>query len=323
KISRSNPRHCSKRKSHSENRTTLKRSTYPKCIHILTLTGSCGITEVVLIVGYLGDKIVDYVQSSYDLKVHFVNQAERKGLGHAIYLAKELFHNNEPVLIVLGDTVFEADLKAALTGGYSCIGVKAVDNPQKFGIVELQDGFITRLVEKPSEPPTNLAVVGVYYINESGVLFTALQEIIDHDIRSKGEFQLTDALQLMVERGFRLSVFDIDQWYDCGQPDTLLSTNRCLLGKNGPPPEIPGSILIPPVYIPESAKVSNCIIGPFVSVAEQAEISNSIVKDCIINEGAKVENMLLSNSLIGEHAVVEGNFTQLNIGDSSAIKFTY
>lgn len=290
--------------------------------HILDILIPVGITEVVLVVGYLGEKIVEYVQANYDLKVHFVHQAERKGLGHAIYLTKDIFPENEPVLIVLGDTVFEADLATALESGQSCIGVKAVDNPEKFGIVELQDGLITRLVEKPTDPPTNLAVVGVYYINESAPLFAVLQEIMDRGIRSKGEYQLTDALQLMVERGFKLSVFDVQEWYDCGQPETLLATNRCLLGKNGPPPEIPGSILIPPVYIPESAKIFNSIIGPFVSVADGAEISNSIVRDSIINEGAKVENILLSNSLIGEHAAVEGNFTQLNIGDSSAIKFT-
>ncbi|MGI6038453.1 MAG: sugar nucleotidyltransferase [Limnochordia bacterium] len=288
--------------------------------HILDALKPVGITEVVLVVGYLGDQIVTYVQDRYPFQVKFVEQEERKGLGHAIHLAAQAVgESEEPLLIVLGDTVFDANLIDVIAKGTTAIGVKEVDNPQNFGIVEMENGRVRRLVEKPAQPTSNLAVVGVYYIQNPQLLFSCLEEIIRRDIRVKGEYQLTDALQLMVDKGEPMTTFPVEDWFDCGAPASLLATNKILLEKLGETREIQGSIIIPPVWIDPQAQVENSIIGPYVSIAAATNISNSIISNSIINKGGHVENMLLDESLIGEKAEVKGTFTKLNIGDSSNI----
>ncbi|MGI6035331.1 MAG: sugar phosphate nucleotidyltransferase [Limnochordia bacterium] len=288
--------------------------------HILDSLEPIGVTEVVLVVGYLGDQIIDYVRENYSFQVHFVEQEERKGLGHAIYLAvRSIGPTNEPFLIVLGDTLFSGDLEAVIQAQVTAIGVKEVSNPQNFGVVEIKNGHITRLVEKPVNPPSNLAVIGVYYIQHPPLLMECLEKIIREDIRSKGEYQLTDALQLMLEEGEVMKAFPVFDWFDCGSPATLLSTNKVLLERLGQEVQIPGSIIIPPVWIDPAAQIESSIIGPYVSIAEGAHISSSIIRNTIVNKGARVENILLDASLIGERALVNGIHTVLNIGDSSSI----
>ncbi|HHV55938.1 MAG TPA: NTP transferase domain-containing protein [Firmicutes bacterium] len=290
--------------------------------HILDQLLPLGITEVVLVVGYLGDKIVQYVSSHYDVHVRYVEQEERLGLGHAIYLTREAVRGDEPVLIVLGDTIFRADLRPVLAGTTNALGVKEVPNPQSFGVVELdpnRTNRVRRLVEKPANPPSNLAIVGLYYLQRPALLFEALAEVIRRDQRVKGEYQLTDGLQYMLEAGEEFSTFAVNDWFDCGNPKTLLETNHVLLSENGTPYSSPDSVVIPPVSIAPSARLHHAVVGPYVSVGEEAEIIHAVVKESIINEGARVANVVLSDSVVGEHAVVEGTFTSLNIGDSSEI----
>jgi glucose-1-phosphate thymidylyltransferase len=291
--------------------------------HILDALVPLGIDEVVLIVGHLGEQIVDYVQSSFALRVRYVEQCERRGLGHAVFLAKEAFDTDEPTLIVLGDTIFSADLGSVLAAGKSAIGVHEVEDPTRFGVVELQGSRIRRLVEKPKGPSSNLAIVGVYYLTSSQRLFAALQEIIDRDIKVKGEYQLTDALQLLIERGEEISSFAVPDWLDCGNPETLLGSNRLLLDKqngNGQPQPIPECIIVPPVSIASSARITQSIVGPYVSIAEGVEVHHCIIRNSIVNRDAHVVNVLLSDSIIGERAAVGGTYTQVNVGDSSDVR---
>lgn len=290
--------------------------------HILDTLIPVGVDEVVLVVGHLGSKIVEYVRETYDLRLHVVVQEEPKGLGHAIYVAREAVEVPEPVLIVLGDTVFQADLKAPLAKGTSALGVFRVDDPRRFGVVEVEQGRIVRLVEKPADPPSDLAIVGVYYLRDSGRLFRALEQVVASGVRTRGEIQLTDALQVMVDEGEEIVPFPIEEWLDCGSPESLLETNRRLLEQRAgePLPAAGDAILIPPVYIDPSAKVTQSIIGPYVSVAAGAVVSRSVVRGSIINQEALVENILLSDSIIGERAVVTGNYTRLNVGDSSEMR---
>lgn len=294
--------------------------------HILDSLVPIGVDEVILVVGYLGDQIVNYVRSAYGLKVRFVEQPDRRGLGHAVYLAREEVREDEPILIVLGDTIFSANLPEVLAAGRSAIGVHEVQDPSRFGIVELNDSRIRRLVEKPAVPPSNLAIVGVYYLQSSGRLFAALEEVIERDIKVKGEYQLTDALQILIEQGEDIGVFRVDDWLDCGNPQTLLSTNRLILdrvaatadgaGKNG----VDDCIVIPPVSISSSAKVSHSIVGPYVSIADGAVVEQSIIRNSIVNRDAHVDSALLSDSIIGERAAVGGTYTRVNVGDSSDIR---
>jgi glucose-1-phosphate thymidylyltransferase len=289
--------------------------------HILDELESLGVTEIIFVIGYLGEMITEYVDTNYHFKSYYVRQDELDGLGHAIHLARD-YVQDEPILIILGDTIFKADLQSVLNGDNSAIGVKNVRDPHRFGIVEMKNGYIARVVEKPDEPKTDLAIVGIYYIRNSVLLFKCLEEIIANDIRTKGEFQLTDALQMMIDRDEKMRTFLIDGWYDCGKPETLLETNRYLLERIHHEITVDGSIIIPPVFIADSVSIENSIIGPFVSIADNSFISNSVIKNSIVNKNAIVKNILLVESLIGDKASVNGKFNKLNVGDSSEIDFT-
>ncbi|HXV13029.1 MAG TPA: nucleotidyl transferase, partial [Candidatus Krumholzibacteria bacterium] len=152
-------------------------------------------------------------------------------------------------------------------------------------------------------------------------LFAAVREIIDRNITTNNEYQITDALQLMIGRGVVFAPFAIDEWFDCGKPEAMLETNRKLL-KNGPStPPIEGSIIIPPVSISPGAEIVNSIIGPYVSIAERCVIHSSVVRDSVIAEGASVTDALLESSLVGANAVIRGGFKKLDVGDSSEISF--
>jgi glucose-1-phosphate thymidylyltransferase len=175
------------------------------------------------------------------------------------------------------------------------------------------------MVEKPEHPASNLAITGVYYFLRGGPLFGALRELQQKNLRTRGEFQLTDAMQLLVERGETISTFPIQGWYDCGKTETLLETNRVLLDKLAAAPVIPGSVVHRPVSVAVGAVVENRILGPHVSVAAGAQIRNAMIRDAIVNENASIENVLLEGSVVGESARVRGRFGRLNLGDSSEI----
>ncbi len=281
------------------------------------LVGLSDLSELIFVVGNLDDQIRDYVKMNCDLPAAYVRQDKQKGLGHAISLAKERA-NGEPVLIMLDDGIFEVDCQRLIQSPYTVIGVKEVENPQVFGIVEMEGEFITRLIEKPENPPTNLAIAGMYYIRNSELLFQCLDEIIEKDIRTKDEYQLTDGLQLMLEYGEKMKVESIN-WLDCGKPDMLLETNRYLLERHPQNYQFPDAVLIPPVFIDEDAIIKHAVIGPYASIGKGARIINAIVRDAVINPYADVQNVLISRSLIGESAQVRGHFHRLNVGSSSQI----
>ena len=288
--------------------------------HILDKVIQAGITEATIVIGYLGEMIKEYVLENYAIKVDFVEQEERLGLGHAIYLSRHTI-SRSPILIILGDTIFDVDLAAMMSSSVSRLGVKHVEDARRFGVAETENGYITRLVEKPEHPISGLAVVGLYYIQHPQLLVDSLKEIIKANVRTKGEFQLTDALQMMIERGEKMETFNIDGWYDCGKPETLLSTNQHLLSTYPAPPERPGVVIRPPVFISPQSSVTNSIIGPNSTVAAGAKVDNSIVINSIISEGAELQDALLRDSIVGSNARVQGNFKRINIGDSSELQF--
>lgn len=289
--------------------------------HILDTVIADGVTGATVIVGHMGDKIREFVSSAYpSFPVDYVEQEERLGLGHAIHLARRTL-DGAPVLIILGDTIFDVDLAPVLRGGETALGVKAVEDPRRFGVAETRDGMITRLVEKPEHPASNLAVVGLYYIRNSRLLAECLQELVDRDIRTRNEYQLTDALQMMIERGEKMRTFTVEGWYDCGKPETLLSTNRALLDRKSTSRVIEGVLLRGPVSIAPTAILKNCIVGPYTSVGGGAEISDAVVTNSIIGEEARVERVLLEGSIVGNGSVVRGNVQRVNVGGSSEVSF--
>jgi len=287
--------------------------------HILDALQQHNIDEATIIVGYMGDLVEDYVRRNYSMNVTFIYQEKRLGLGHSIWIAREQITDNEPLLIILGDTIFDVDLSLATNSRFSTLGVKSVDDPRRFGVVELEKGFISRLIEKPENPTTNLALVGLYFINNPKLLVESLQTLIDNNIRTPDEYQLTDALQMMIDKGEKFTTFPVEGWYDCGKPETLLSTNRYLLDGKSTYKTPEGAVIIPPAFVAENAIVERSVIGPYTTVASGATVIDSVVRDSIISDGATVTASTLEQSIIGNNAIVKGKFSRLNVGDSSEI----
>jgi glucose-1-phosphate thymidylyltransferase len=286
-----------------------------------------GISEFIFIVGYLGDKIRDFVESRYShLSTEFVYQDERLGLGHALWVARLAYEKCDDILIVLGDTIFDGDLNDILTSPNSCLGVKKVEDPREFGVVVMgEDGYIKQVIEKPRIPKSNLAIVGIYKITEVPKFISALHYVIEHNIRTRDEFQLTDALMYMLEQGSRFTICPIENWFDCGKKEILLETNAMLLKRMKPQENLPkfdNTIIIQPVSIGQNCNISNSIIGPNVSVGDHSTLNYAIVRNSIIGSFSSIEEAVLHRSIIGSDASIKGLSQSLNIGDNTEIDFS-
>ncbi|MEO8584088.1 MAG: sugar phosphate nucleotidyltransferase [Flavitalea sp.] len=316
--------------------TKLRPHTYTQPKALIPLAGKtilsiivdqlreAGITDFIFIVGYLGDKIKDYVTDKYpQLNTHFVNQNEREGIGHAIQLTRNIVADDE-VFIVLGDTICEYDVSDVLGRPHSALGIKRVDDPRDFGVAEIgEDGFISRVVEKPQIPKSNMALVGIYLIKESGMLFNCLEANRRNMIKSRGEFSITDAIECMITQGAKFQSFKVQNWFDCGKKDTLLESNATLLKKFGgvisKEHHFENTIIIPPVSIAPGCDIKNSIIGPNVTIGEKTNISYSVIRNSIIGSFADLFDIVLSKSLIGSDTEVKGESRSLNIGDNTEI----
>jgi glucose-1-phosphate thymidylyltransferase len=316
--------------------TKLRPHTYTQPKALIPLAGKnilsiiidqlleAGIEEFILVVGYLGDKIQDYVKLNYPhLQFHFVQQNERKGLGHAIFLTKEIVQD-DAVFIVLGDTICEYEVKAFLDQGGSVLGLKKVDDPRLFGVAEINEkGLITHVVEKPQIPKSNMALVGLYKILETNLLYDCLENNLKIGLKSNDEFSLTDALECMIKGGANFTSFKVQNWFDCGRKENILESNATMLKKFGgvisEEHDFENVIIIPPVSIAMGSVIKNSIIGPNVAIGEQTVISYSIVRDSIIGSFSKLYDVVLNASLIGSDTEIKGETRTLNIGDNTEI----
>lgn len=295
--------------------------------HIVERLAAAGINEFVFVIGYLGNKIHDFVREKYpNITSYFVQQADRKGIGHAIWMARDIVKDEE-MLIVLGDTVFEADIEGIMANHHSILGIKKVDDPRGFGVVEFDEaGKITRLVEKPNIPRSNMALVGLYKIKDSERLFDVLEQNIRINYTTHNEIQLTDAIGKMIKEGSQFDAVKVENWYDCGKKESLLEANARLLKKlhaNGAEQaNLTSTIVVPPVSIAATAQVSNSIIGPNVTIGDNATLDYTIVKDSIIGSFSKLRNVVLERSVIGSDATINGSTQSLNIGDNTEIDFS-
>jgi glucose-1-phosphate thymidylyltransferase len=286
-----------------------------------------GIREFVFIVGYLGEKIHDYVQHAYPhLTTHFVYQNERQGTGHAVKLAYEIIQNDE-VMVVLGDTICEYDVREIVHSPHNMLGVKKVDDPRLFGVAELGvDDWVDRVVEKPAIPKSNMALVGLYKIKDSDLLFECLAQLVNGIASYDVDYNLTDALQCMIDKGATFKAFRVKNWFDCGKKETLLESNATLLKKfggntNPVSHSFENTIIIPPVSIGTGCNIKNAIIGPHVAIGSNTTVNYSIIRDSIIGSYTSLYEVVLDNSLIGSDASVKGLSRNLNIGDNTEIDF--
>ncbi len=288
---------------------------------------SAGVRDFVFIIGYLGEKIKEFIEKQYPyVSVTFIEQTQREGTGHAIWTARDYLRDESEILIVLGDTVTDLNLKILFEEASSCFAVKEVDDPREFGVVELNtEGVIERVTEKPRIPKSNLAMVGLYKIKEVNILLDALEENISQNHRFMGEFQLTDALMKMIEKGVKFKTVRVNNWFDCGKKEILLETNKILLDKKiysaADEPAYDNTILIHPISIGEGCIIKDCIIGPYVAIGNNTKISSSIMNNSIIGSFSTLEDVILSRSIIGSDTYVKGIRKSLNIGDNTEIEW--
>ena len=306
--------------THTIPKSLLEIAGQPILKHILDPLKILKPSEVIFVVGYKGDQIRDYVKKNYKFKATFVEQDKLLGLGYAVWLAMPKVGQSD-VLIILGDTIVESDLKKFVRTGDYVLGVMTVDNPQRFGIASVNDGYVGKLQEKPENPEGNLALIGLYYFKESKTLNAELKKLVNSGKRTKGEIQLTDALQAMIKRGTKFAPFEVAGWFDCGTKETTLLTNQHFLKKFTDTKTIYGCNLVPPVYISKSAKVEQSSIGPNVSVGESAIISNSTITNSIVGRNSQIDKANVRDSLIGQNAIVKEYNGVLNIGDNSEVYY--
>lgn len=303
--------------THSVPKPLLSVAGKPILAHVLDPVLPLQPEEVIFVVGYRGEMIEQWVRDKYDFNATFVQQDQLLGLGYAVNMA--MAHvSDEPVLIVLGDTIVQCDLTEFTGHGDYVLGLRQVDDPQRFGIAVLEDGRIIDLEEKPEKPKSNLAVIGLYYIKDSAAFNKALARHVKSGKTVRGEIQLTDALHQMIEQGHDCLPFEVQAWYDCGKKETMIATNHHLLDQLEPPKDIDDSIT-PPVYIHETAKISDSKIGPYVSIGANTVISNSTISHSLVGRDAEIKHSDLTDSLIGNNVQVNKASGRLNIGDHSEL----
>ena len=286
--------------------------------HILDRLKDMEISTLAIVLGDKGETIKDYCKQ-FPFNFKFILQEERLGLGHAIHLGAQGLKG--PTMVLLGDTIIDVDYKQFCSSAANVLAVKEVADPRRFGVVELDGDNVVDLEEKPKQPKSNLIIVGLYYFQNIETVYGAIDFIMKKDIKVKNEFQLTDALKHLLQKGESFKAKEIEDWYDCGTADALIETNRHLLKTTQYYKERKDSIIMLPVYIADSANVVNAIVGPNVSIGDDVTVRNSIVKDAIINRGARVEDVLLAGSIIGEKVFVRSSYKKLSVSDSSVVEF--
>jgi glucose-1-phosphate thymidylyltransferase len=308
--------------------------------HVLDKLAPLDVEELIFIVGHLGGQIEAYVAEHYDFRARYVQQEELKGQAHAISLARQ--HIDGPLLILFVDTIFEADLAGlASLATDGVVYAKPVEHPQRFGIVTVDGaGHITDFVEKPEQPRSNLAVIGLYYVKDGPWLLKAIDELMAAGRQTKGEYYLADALQRMIDQGARLEAWPVAVWEDCGTWPAILQTNRYLLSRLahdvapgtlgegavvvppvriGPGSQVTASVVGPNVYVGDGCVIRHSVVGPSVSLAGGGSVTDALVVDSIVDAGARIEQITLAGSLIGAAAHVGGQASRMNVGDSSEI----
>jgi glucose-1-phosphate thymidylyltransferase len=249
-------------------------------------------------------------------------QDEALGTAHAILCAEQLLDGN--VVVAFADTLFKADFKLDASKD-GIIWVQQVDDPSAFGVIKTEDGIITEFIEKPEQFVSDLAIIGIYYFKNGAFLRSELQYLIDNDIRDKGEFQLTNALENMKNKGTNFVPGQVSEWLDCGNKNATVYTNKRYLefikekDLIASSVTLKNSVIIPPVYLGENVVVENSIVGPHVSVGDNSVIKSSIIQNSIVQTNTEINNANLKNSMLGNFVTLEGKSDDLSVGDYNTI----
>ena len=312
--------------THVTPKPLLKVADKPVMSYILDDLRELGVHEAVVITGHLKEKVERYMAEEYpDFQAVYVEQPEQNGTAGAVLLAEP--HAEEELLIIFVDTLFDADLSIVKTLPEDVAGViwaKEVEDYQRFGVIVTDaDGFMQRIIEKPSEPISKLANIGLYYIRDWKLLFEGIHHVMAAAPGGAGEYYLTDAFQYMVDHGAKIKTVAIEGWYDAGKPDTLLETNNHVLSTTrGKLPANVGSdvVVIEPVHVAEGVTIEDSEIGPNVTLSAGTTVRGSRLRDCIVGEGSTIEGCELHDSLIGSRVTVQGVKGQVDLGDDSVVR---
>ena len=282
------------------------------------------IEQVVYITGHLKERVESFVRTAYDIPSAFIEQKVQDGTAGAVALAKA--YVNQPVLIIFVDTIFDADLSVIkTTDADGIIWTKEVEDYQRFGVVVTDaNGHMTKIVEKPTTPVSKRANIGLYYIRNWQLLFEAIDHVLT-TVPHNGEWYLTDAFQYMIDHGAKIKVVDVAGWYDAGQLETLLDTNRVMLerGRARRPQTLgEGATIVEPVYIEDGVTIEHATVGPNVSLGTGSIVKNSTLRDAVVGDHATLNNTHLHDSFLGDHVHVHGVRGALNVGDHSDIRTT-
>ncbi len=292
-----------------------------------TLASGSGepIDEIAYVVGNFGEDVESrliQIAQQVGAKASLYYQHEALGTAHAVHCASASL--NGPVVVAFADTLFRAQVNID-PASQAIIWASKVDDPSQFGVLMTKEKIITGFVEKPLTPVSDLAIIGIYYFKDGVNLKNELQYLIDNNVVKNGEYQLTDALQNMLDKGLVFEHQEVDEWLDCGNKDATVFTNQRILENSktekliSPNAQLINSIIVPPCYIANGAVINNSIIGPHVSVGENTRIENSIVTASIIQNQTLIVNANIDNSLVGNNVEYRETYKELNIGDFTVI----
>lgn len=279
------------------------------------------VDQVVYITGHLKEKVEEHARSAYDIPGVFIEQKVQDGTAGAVALARP--YVDAPVLIIFVDTIFDADLSVInSTDADGIIWTKEVEDYQRFGVVVTDaDGHMTRIVEKPKEPISKRANIGLYYIRNWQLLFEGIDHVLSQPT-NQGEYYLTDAFQYMIDHGAKIRVVDVAGWYDAGKLDTLLETNRAMLekGRARVPADVDLRQVVHPVYIEDGVTITGSVVGPNVSIGKGSIIEHAHLRDTIVGERARIARCTLGNSLVGSDVVLAGVKGEVSVGDHAEVR---
>jgi glucose-1-phosphate thymidylyltransferase len=312
--------------THVTPKPLLKVGDKPVLAYILDDLRALGVHEAVLITGHLKEKVEAYMAAEYpDFEAVYVEQVEQRGTADAVALAEP--HVHEELLIIFVDTLFDADLSIVKRLPDDVAGViwaKEVEDYQRFGVIVTDEhGCMRKIIEKPKEPVSKLANIGLYYIRDWKLLFEGIHDVMSRDPGPGGEYFLTDAFQYMVDRGAKLKVEEVQGWYDAGKPETLLETNHHVLSTTrGRLPLVAGRNVTvhEPVHVAEGVTLEDSEIGPNVTIGAGSIVRESRLRDTIVGEQSEIDGVELRDSLIGSHVRVRGVRGQVDLGDHSVVR---
>jgi len=295
------------------------------------ITKVCGekITEIAFIISPLFGKETEKnlieIAATQGAKGVIYYQEEALGTAHAVMCAAPALTGK--TVVAFADTLFKDDFVMD-TNNDGAIWVQRIDDPRQFGVVKLnKEGFITDFVEKPQEFISDLAIIGIYYFKDGDYLKKEIQYLLDNDVKDKGEFQLTNALENMKNKGTKFVPGKVSEWLDCGNKEATVFTNQRVLeydkGKaslRSSSAKIENSSIIEPCFIGDNAVIINSVIGPHASIGADSKINNSIIKNTIVQKSSKINSSNIINSMIGNHTEVTGMAADLNLGDYTTSK---